>query len=255
MEIDLVPLLKLERRLYETERGMERFRRYVEVATGGGKDMELPPLAVLNPMGKEHVAAALDALIAIDADAIAAAAVAEAYRRLAGVSGSLLVGLVIVDDVAGGWTNRYLTEARQRLEGDAEVKRGWASVLLWASEPPDPERVRQETLAAVFRSSYIRDHGLPRTLRQMMLQEGLAGAFGDVKPPIADRGRLAQIRQVIDPQRDTTDYPTAFACLYGDEAAVEVGYPPLDLPARAGFALAIHEALRRRQPPEAALGS
>jgi len=49
---------------------------------------------------------------------------------------------------------------------------------------------------------------------------------------------------VIQPYLDTTDYPTLFACLYGDEAAKSVGYPPLGLSERAGFALALEEARR-----------
>lgn len=41
--------------------------------------------------------------------------------------------------------------------------------------------------------------------------------------------------------------------MYGDAAAVAVGFPPLGLPPRAGIALAIVEARRRKLPPEAAL--
>jgi hypothetical protein len=53
---------------------------------------------------------------------------------------------------------------------------------------------------------------------------------------------LAYTAQVIKPHLDTTDYPTLFACLYGDGAANSVGYPPLGLSERAGFALALEEA-------------
>lgn len=115
--------------------------------------------------------------------------------------------------------------------------------------------MRRETLAEIFRSRYLHDHGLPKTLRQMLLQEGLAGAFAGIAPSVAEQKAIAQTRAVIDPYRDTTHYLAAFACLYGDEAAVEVGYPPRGLPPRAGFALAIHEACRRKQPPEATLGA
>ncbi|MGI8550714.1 MAG: hypothetical protein ACR2PL_07995 [Dehalococcoidia bacterium] len=108
MKLELVPLLQIEGDLHDIPRGRERFERYLRVMTGGTDDMLLP-LAFMNPMGKEHVAAALDSLLAIDAEAVAAQAIVEAARRLARVSGSLKVGLVIVDDLGGGWTDRYLT--------------------------------------------------------------------------------------------------------------------------------------------------
>jgi hypothetical protein len=52
-------------------------------------------------------------------------------------------------------------------------------------------------------------------------------------------GRL----EVIQPHLDLEHYPTQFACLFGDEAAKAVGYPPLGLSARAGFAVALEKAI------------
>ncbi len=252
MELELVPMLRQERELYDIPRGWARFQRYIAAMTGGTQDMVLP-LAVLNPMGKEHVAAALDALLAIDAEAIAAKAVADAQRRLAHVPGRLKVGLVVADDVGGGWTNRYLTETRQRFDNAGEIKRGWAVALFWTSEAPARDGVCEETLCAVYRALYHRRHGQPKTLRQMMAQEGLAAVFADVPAPATDPDDLAAIRAVIEPHRDSASFPVTFACLYGDEAARSVGYLALGLPARAGYRLAIHETYRDRISPEAEL--
>jgi hypothetical protein len=47
------------------------------------------PLVALNPMGKDHIAALLDRLIGLDADAVAETATAEAARRLENVAGGL----------------------------------------------------------------------------------------------------------------------------------------------------------------------
>jgi hypothetical protein len=41
--------------------------------------------------------------------------------------------------------------------------------------------------------------------------------------------------------------------MYGDAAAEQLGYPPLGLPARAGFEIALADALARRRDPLAAL--
>ena len=61
---------------------------------------------------------------------------------------------------------------------------------------------------------------------------------------------LAYSAEVIQEYRDTRDYPTIFTCLFGDEAARSVGYPPLGLSPRAGLALAHHEARQRGVAPE-----
>lgn len=250
MRLDFVRSLRAQRDVYRIPRGWERFDRYVALMTGGGDDIQLP-LARMNPMGKEHMAAALEALIDAGAEEAAEAAVAEARRRLVAAEGDLKVALVVADDVAGGWTNRYLTETDQRFGGDAEAKRGWAVALLWASEPPSARRAREETLAAVARTLHILRHGVPKTLRQMMAQEGRAAAFAGTRQPLGS-ARLARARAVITPHMDTDTFPVAFACFYGDAAAREVGYPPLGLPPRAGYAVAIADAradLTPRPPP------
>jgi hypothetical protein len=153
---------------------------------------------------------------------------------------------------ARGWTDRYLTEVKQRFQNEAEPKRGWAVTLLWTSETPTAESVRCEVLGAIYRACWIRKHGSPRTLGQMMEQEGFAALFAGVSPSLAE-DQLAAARAVIDRQRDSPHLPVQFACLYGDEAARSVGYPPLGLPSRAGFALAIAEAAQRGVDPKARL--
>jgi len=73
----------------------------------------------------------------------------------------------------------------------------------------------------------------------------LAGAGCDPPPPRARRlggDELARARDIITPYLDTGRYPDAFACLYGDVAARELGYRPLGLPRRVGFAVALADA-------------
>ncbi|HIE92088.1 MAG TPA: hypothetical protein EYQ83_04175, partial [Acidobacteria bacterium] len=71
MELDLVPLLEVQRELYAMPRSVERFqvhlRTMVDADTG---DLALP-LVTINPMGKDHVPALLDSLLDFDAEAIA----------------------------------------------------------------------------------------------------------------------------------------------------------------------------------------
>src|SRR5438874_7444433 len=132
--VSLIPTLAAMRAVYEKPRDMARFRAYLDLLRSGTDDVGVPVVA-FNPMAKPHVAARLDALLAMDAEGAARAACAEAGARLPIDAGEWRVALQVPDDVAGGWTDRYLTDAQHRFEGAAEVKRGFATALLWAGEP------------------------------------------------------------------------------------------------------------------------
>jgi hypothetical protein len=116
MKLDYVPLLQIQRQLQTIPRGMGRFRQYLRTISPDGANLELPSLLAANPMSKDHVTALLDALLALDADAVAARAVAEASARVADEPGDFKVALVILDDLMGGWTNRYAEEFTWRFQ-------------------------------------------------------------------------------------------------------------------------------------------
>ena len=111
MNLEYVPLVPVMRELQGLPRDRERFRTYLRTIFPRDTEADqLLPLLAMNPMGKDHVTRLLDALLALDADGIAARATAEAAAELADVPGDFKVGLVISDDLLGGWTNRYANE-------------------------------------------------------------------------------------------------------------------------------------------------
>jgi hypothetical protein len=119
MKLHYVPLLQVQRELQALPRNYDRFKQYLRTIIGrDGASIELPPLGIMNPMGKDHVTALLDALLALDADGIATRALAEASAQLADTPGDFKVALVIADDLLGGWTNRYDYEFKMRFRWD-----------------------------------------------------------------------------------------------------------------------------------------
>ena len=245
MKLELVPMLADQRKLYDLPRGWERFRHYLQEMIGGSDDVALPPMIAMNPMGKEHVAATYDALLALDAEALAADALADAEQQLVDVPGQFRVGLNVSDDLLGGWTNRYAAEM-MRFDGEQLRKRGWIAVGFWTGEQPFVEKIRDQVLLAVFRMAYAQQHGWPTTLRQMLAQEGSVAASVGVVEPTLPVDELTYTRGVLAPLLDTTHYPTQFAALWGDEAAAMFGYQALGLSPYAGIALAIHDAQEQR---------
>lgn len=242
MTLHHVHLLQIQRDLHDIPRGMERFNAYLRtMSNDAGDDVRYPPLVFLNPMGREHVAARLDEWIALGGETIAADALQEAASRLPSFPHDFQHGLGIADDVMGGWTNRYSSDASMRFERSA-LKRRWMASLLWVSETPSAEHMRQLVFQTVYRSWYLLEHGQPNTLRQIMAQEGGAAHFAGYLPHL-DSDDIAYSREVLQPHLDSSDYPICFVGMYGDAAANVLGYPPMGLSERAGFAVALADAI------------
>jgi hypothetical protein len=123
------------------------------------------------------VTALLDTLLALDADGFAAHAAAEASATLADVPGEFKSALVLVDDLRGGGTNRHAYEFDFRIcygphgKRPQDVRRFWVIGVLWSSEVPTVQSVRETMLAAVYPTAYIQRHGHARTLRDMVTQD------------------------------------------------------------------------------------
>ncbi|MFN8525524.1 MAG: hypothetical protein U0821_20690 [Chloroflexota bacterium] len=230
------PLLKIQRDLLDVPRGYERFQVYLNTLTGAA-DGVARPIGQFNPMSREHVAARLDQLLGMGAEDAAAEAVAEASSRLSDLPGEYTMGLVVADDVAGGWTNRFTTDAMYRFPQPrrSEWRYGVATLLLWVSDEPDLAAIRGGILAAAYRAVYWSLFGTADTLAGRLRQEGLAAVFAGW--PVFNEGWRAS-RAVIEASLESTDYPRVFTCLYGDEAAARVGYPQLGVVPWAGFGFA-----------------
>ncbi len=152
--------------------------------------------------------------------------------------------LVVADDAAGGWTNRWFSDAQHRFESAYFVRHGWAVAPLWTSEPANVQTIRRAVLATVRRTLRQRALGLPQTLEAMLAQEGDALTFAG-EPPRYDEPTRASIAHAIAPHRATRAFPLIFAALYGDDAARTCGYDPLGVPPWGGFDLALAEATGR----------
>ena len=265
MPLSFLPLLQIQRDLYAMPRGMERFREYIKTMTDPETGDLALPLVAMNPMGKDHIPALIDEYLALGAEAIAQQAIAEARsaerpterpserpherpserpsERPHERSSERVykIGLVVSDDLKGGWTNRWASEYSHRIESAAFLKRGFLTGILWTSEPASASKVRDAVLTSIYRAEYLQSHAAPKTLREMLDQEGYAMSRAGCTTPFLDDDDLAYTRTVIEPHLSATDRATVIACLFGDAGANALGYPPQGLSERAGFALALKD--------------
>jgi hypothetical protein len=247
VNLEYVPLLGLQRRIYGTAPGPERFRAYLrEMLEPDTLELRLP-LVAMNPMAGQHAIERLDALLALDADRVAAAATEEAAGAVADAAGDFRVALVLSDDVRGAWTHRASAELAHRRGEGALAKRGWLTGILWASERPSASDVREEILTVIHRAAHIARRGPASTLRQLLIQEGNAMRMAGARNPVLEPQAFIRARELVRPHLDRDDVGALVGGLFGDAAARELGHEPLGLPPRAGLALALHGRLEQRE--------
>ncbi len=253
MQIELIRMLQTQRDLLNIPRGFERFREYLKaVVNDAGDDVDLAPMVSMNPMSREHVAEKLDYLLSIDAESIAEQATRDAIARLPAVPLQRKIGIVVVDDLMGGWTNRYLVEANLRYAPLPKNDRGWIGLTLWVTEPNTPDEVYNATLAYIYRAAYRFYFRDPKTLQEVLRQEGLVARFAGIHPTM-DEEDIAYTREVLTACWESDHFPTIFAGFFGDAPAKSVGYPPLGLSPYAGYQLAIANAWVSNETPEQVL--
>jgi hypothetical protein len=250
VKVSYVPLLPVQQGLQALPRNYARFQQYLRTVMNADRTgPELTPLLLANPMGKDHVTALLDALIQLGADGIAARSAAEAAADLAAAPGDFEAGLVVVDDLMGGWTNRYAAEYTLRFQSGppperppAWMTRRWVFGALWSSEPATEQAVREAMRSAIYRMAHVQRHGRARTLRDKLAQEGQVMAAAGCTAPTLDVEDLDYTREVLVPYLDADDMRTAIECLFGDAAGATLGFTPHGLSPWAGLALALHDA-------------
>jgi hypothetical protein len=251
----LEPLLETQIALHLVPIGPERFDAYIAATVGGASktaDLKHPQLVSMNPMGKAHVNEMLETYRDLGAEAVVQGVLNDLNARLP-IDRTVLVGIVAVDDLKGGWTNSYLNDFGFRFKpllDDGE--RITLVVPLWTTRTPSLTELRTLTQEFAYRALYKLRHGDPATLRKMMRQEGFAARFAG-RVLTLETADLEYSRAVMHEYLDSLHVPTQFACLYGDEAAISVGYPPLGFSVRAGFEIGLAWALESKPNPESML--
>lgn len=243
MAVTYIPLLRRIRPLYDLPRDPEqRFPFYI-AQVRAGETIGCPPLVAYNPMGKAHVGECLDTLIDLDVDTHAQAWIDALSPDIHARLGEMRLGIAVVDDVAGGWTERSAYEMNERFpQTSAKATAGWLTTCVYASEAVDLASVAARVRATVVRAAIIAERGVARTIRQMLAQEALVYQYAT--PPFAiDDDEFAYTTAVIGPYLEAVDYPTQVAVLLGDELARRNGFAPLGFAPYAGLAWAAHGGL------------
>ncbi|HKB39341.1 MAG TPA: hypothetical protein VKD72_23085, partial [Gemmataceae bacterium] len=136
----------------------------------------------------------------------------------------------------------HLRTRRSPPERPRWLKDYWVMGVLWSSEVPTEQTVREAVLTGAYRIAYLHRHGPARTLRDMLAQEGQVMALAGCTGPVLDEEDIAYTREVLTSYLDADDMRTCIECLFGDAAGRTLGFTPRGLSPWAGLALALHDA-------------
>ncbi len=239
------PMLKTLLEVYRISPGKARFDAYIAATIAGAtraSDVACPPLVMANPMAKEHANQQLEMWLKLGVEEELTKILEQVNMAFSSLEFEKVVhvGLTLVDDLKGGWTDSILTDWGLRFP--EKINPLWVCVPLWTKYPQTLEVLRTNTKMAVGRFVWQAQHGTAQTLRKMMAQEGYAQAFAGEKVGLSGED-LAYTQAVLEPFLERTDKPTQLAALYGDDAAKRVGYPALGLSDDAGLELALAKSL------------
>ncbi len=238
----VIPTLAVMAEVYglSTQGGADSplFRHYVSLLYKG------EPLQPYNPMAGAVYLPTIGELRDLDAERLVVEAVDEVLVRLGwGEPMTMLLGV----SHPGAWTDRITTEAEHRLR----ARPGNGLVLLWAGEPIDAWRLRLEAQAQAARAVRQRRAGAPRTVREAFDQEGWVYAVAGAPAPAPTPEARRAIYRVLDAVGDDDGLDTMVTLLYGDGLAGRLGWPPLGVPDRVGYEVALDSA-HRLMPPSVA---
>jgi hypothetical protein len=236
--VRLVPTLKQMEAIYHLSRDggaqSERFRAYLRLVP------DVQALAAYNPMAGPPALDAVQTLLALDAEQRACQCAAEVQRE-ADDRGPLTVIVVLLS--RGMWTDRLATELQMRAGGNREPRT--MTVAFWSREPIALADVERESRAEAVRAIRAAHCGPPRTVRELLACEGLAGAIAGPSGGELTEDATTRIRNAADVLGDSASMADMVGVLYGDEALAAMGWPTLDLPNRGGFRWAADRAAER----------
>ncbi|MEO1451840.1 MAG: hypothetical protein AAFV07_20080 [Bacteroidota bacterium] len=245
MHFSLMPLFEDMLMLYNMPPGRERFEAYLTLMRGSSnsKDDMVRPIGGYNPMAKSHVPAQLYDLITLGAEDLAREALMAVNQLVANKhpSREIQLGMVLADDLMGGWTFRHTTDYESKFVLNALVTRHLATTYIWTSESYTPTQIRRQVADYALRTVHWLDHPKPRTLLEHIAQEQFVAKHNPFATDLAPLDKPEEVQEVLDTFGEMEDYHLTLNLLYGDQAVEEIGHTPQGISEpMAGFRWAIY---------------
>ena len=238
MQFELLPCIEKMIEFYGQPKSAARFKTYLNMMLDKKGEEVVLPIMIFNPMAKPHVVEKLKELSQLDAEQIANVRLEDINQRLQQFhqlkdKEIFKVCLVVADDLKGGWTNRFTTDYQCRFTIKGLLNRNFCTPIFWSSETYDKELINTRINEFVWRTVFQKIYLQPESLEEHIKQEAFVCENCHNVPPKFKE--IDHVLAVFRQHQHTYDRNILISFLYGDAAAIELGYTPLGLPAFAGI--------------------
>lgn len=212
--------------LYGKPRTFERFQEYLKTLQGGTKADMAIPITGFNPMAKEHLLDRLKQLKNIGAEQI----IEETLNDLNGTTfsnnagGDFKVVTNLLDDLKGGWTNRFNSDYDSKFKINGCFSRNFCIAIFWASESFTKDIIKERTLDYIFRTVYWLSNPKPKTLKEHLAQEIFVASQTKSKSNYQEAD-FKCLDEFYKDNENTDNYHIVFNFFYGDNASASLGFP------------------------------
>ncbi len=255
MQVKYVPLLQQQKQIQVMPRHRLRFDVYLNgMLSQDRQECLVPPMVFANPMAKDHVLAVLDRLLEQNCENMIKdqieLSVKSSIKQFPNKTHRfpkqiLQFSAVVIDDLKGGWTNRYATEYQLRIVLPRNNST-WLTIPIWSSDLPDVQLVISTAKMTWYRSFYQLVHGVPKTIPELLNQEGYALLQSRCEVPVLSTEELEYTHDLIKKKYHQLDLNSFVEVLFGDLAAASLGFTQNGFSPQAGLALALHQTKKQR---------
>lgn len=230
MVFELVPILKKMRELYRLPRDLNRFEEFLNtLVDSSDSDIQIPIIGY-NPMAKEHILDRLQELIGMNAEQTASEALETLNKKYISVHSDqrFQVFIILSDDMSGHWPDRNSSDYDSRFRMRPLIRRHFCTPFFWCSEKFGKEMIQRRVTEYAERTVYLLDHSDPETLEEHILMEDSVRSVSSLKLKDLLNGN-SEFQEIYEANRKCTEKNVIFNFLYGDDAAVKLGFEPMKL--------------------------
>ncbi len=236
MKFKVIKQLDLIRELYESPLNPDRFKKYLFLLQGNNKEDILLPIAGFNPMAKEHATQKLMELIELKAEEIAQEELKKINKQIKiKEAKTIKLGINLVDDLAGAWSERCTTDYKSKFEFQSMLKRNFCTPLFFTSESYTIDLIRKRIQEYCHRIIYWLTEKEPQTLGEFLEQE----IYVQRKSLNTDTSQTSEdfetLRLILEDHHSTKDFQVKFNFFYGDEASDALSQAKFGVSELTGF--------------------
>lgn len=240
MTFDIIKQLNLILELYESPLTPERFKKYLFLLQGNNKEDILLPIAGFNPMAKEQATQKLKDLIDFKAEGLAQEELEKINQKLIiKEDRTIQVGINLIDDLAGAWSERFTTDYKSKFEFQSMLKRNFCAPFFYTSESYTPDLIRQRVREYCYRIVYWLSVKEPETLEELLTQEIFVHKNSSEAASNHNAENFETLELILESHKSSADFQVKFNFFYGDEASESLGYKTFGVQGFNGFDYAL----------------